>query len=199
MKMKFLAAALLVAGSMSAQAATMNVDIMSVSGGSFNLGGSPGTPGSWSVAIADLTSGYQDFGSAFTFFGGPVYMFTSDGGSTPHGGSAVAGGPVPSAMVDDVAGTITVDLSAWTAHWNGTNFNQGSSSVSGTWNSVTGAYNIGWSSTVAGGPFNGQTGNWTLQGVATVAAVPEPESYAMLLAGLGLLGLVARSKAAKRG
>jgi hypothetical protein len=33
--------------------------------------------------------------------------------------------------------------------------------------------------------------------VASVAAVPEPESYAMLLAGLGLMGAVARRRAAK--
>jgi hypothetical protein len=30
---------------------------------------------------------------------------------------------------------------------------------------------------------------------ATVTAVPEPESYAMLLAGLGLMGAIARRKA----
>jgi hypothetical protein len=30
--------------------------------------------------------------------------------------------------------------------------------------------------------------------VAAVAAVPEPETYAMLLAGLGLLGLTARRR-----
>ena len=30
-----------------------------------------------------------------------------------------------------------------------------------------------------------------------VAAVPEPESYAMFLAGLGLLGFAARRRAAK--
>lgn len=36
---------------------------------------------------------------------------------------------------------------------------------------------------------------WTLQGdVLTVSAVPEPESYAMLLAGLGLMGAIARRR-----
>jgi hypothetical protein len=30
---------------------------------------------------------------------------------------------------------------------------------------------------------------------ATIVPVPEPESYAMLLAGLGLLGVVARRRA----
>ncbi|MFZ4479285.1 MAG: PEP-CTERM sorting domain-containing protein [Rhodoferax sp.] len=39
---------------------------------------------------------------------------------------------------------------------------------------------------------SGSTQNFTFN--ATVAAVPEPETYAMLLAGLGLLGAVARRK-----
>jgi hypothetical protein len=34
----------------------------------------------------------------------------------------------------------------------------------------------------------------TTQGVTTVPGIPEPESYAMLLAGLGLLGLAARRR-----
>ena len=33
--------------------------------------------------------------------------------------------------------------------------------------------------------------------LASVTAVPEPETYAMLLAGLGLMGLVARRKAGR--
>lgn len=35
--------------------------------------------------------------------------------------------------------------------------------------------------------------------VSTVAAVPEPETYAMLLAGLGLMGVVARRRQAQQG
>ena len=38
------------------------------------------------------------------------------------------------------------------------------------------------------------TGSWT--GGITVAAVPEPETYAMLLAGLGLIGFSARRRQA---
>jgi hypothetical protein len=33
-----------------------------------------------------------------------------------------------------------------------------------------------------------------MNGAFTVTAVPEPESYAMLLAGLGLLGVAARRR-----
>ena len=39
---------------------------------------------------------------------------------------------------------------------------------------------------------------YNLAGVATVQAVPEPETYAMLLAGLGLTGFVARRRKAKQ-
>ena len=38
-----------------------------------------------------------------------------------------------------------------------------------------------------------QDGQWRLQ-IAAVAAVPEPETYAMLLAGLGFIGAVARRR-----
>jgi hypothetical protein len=38
-----------------------------------------------------------------------------------------------------------------------------------------------------------ELGNWS----ATVTAVPEPETYAMLLAGLGLMGVVARRRQQK--
>lgn len=42
-----------------------------------------------------------------------------------------------------------------------------------------------------GSPLNGTSGGIRL----TVSAVPEPETYAMLLAGLGLLGIAARRRA----
>ena len=195
---KIAAAAVLAIAATGAQAATLNVTSLFADTGSFNLGGSPGIPGSWAFSGAGtelIGAINQDFGTSFTFFNVPVYTYVSDGAYvSAAGGAPVQGGNPISATVDDVAGTITVDLSAWTAHWNGTNFNQGTSAATGTWDSVTGAYNIAWTSTVVGGPFNTQVGAWSLQGNA-VAAVPEASTYGMMLAGLGLVGgMVARRR-----
>ncbi|MDP2825110.1 MAG: FxDxF family PEP-CTERM protein, partial [Sulfuritalea sp.] len=87
------------------------------------------------------------------------------------------------------SGAMTVDLSSFTAFWNGTNFNQGDAGVVGTVDAA-GNYAISWSSLIVGGPFNNFTGSWTATGHVNV--VPEAETYAMMLAGLGLLGFAAR-------
>ena len=55
--------------------------------------------------------------------------------------------------------------------------------------SVPGAYTL-WSKVVgAQGTYDVQT-----TGTLTISAIPEPETYAMLLAGLGLMGFVARRR-----
>ena len=48
----------------------------------------------------------------------------------------------------------------------------------------------------AGTPFDKYSGA-VIDNVSVMAAVPEPETYAMLLAGLGLMGFLRRRKAAK--
>lgn len=47
-----------------------------------------------------------------------------------------------------------------------------------------------------GNPGSG-TGGQEIHGTFTTAAVPEPESYAMMLAGLGLMGAIARRRKSK--
>ena len=47
-------------------------------------------------------------------------------------------------------------------------------------------------------PGAGNTYTFTLTQTPTVSAIPEPETYAMLLAGLGLMGAVARRKNIKQ-
>lgn len=192
----------------SAYAAT--VTNMTVTGGTFNLGGSPGTPNPWTPASSfNLVGGYGQFGQMFTFFNDPVMGFTGNGTTAPYGGTPVNGGPVPtfSATGTGSSGSITGNLSAFTVNWNGTNFNQGASAASGTWNPSSGAYHIAWSSKVVGGPFNGQTGNWSFNGIATAGSsaptttptptnsptsgpspVPEASTTAMMLVGVTLLG-----------
>lgn len=194
---KIAAAAVLAVASTGAMAVPVAIDTMFAANGSFDLGGTPGNPGSWafSGAAMDLTAANnQAYGTSFNFFSQPVSVFSGDGTYAPYGAAAVVGGPAIGGTVDAATNSITVDMSNWTAFWNGTNFNQGAPSVIGTWNSGTGAFNIAWSSTVVGGPFNGQTGNWSLQGMAAAAPVPEASTYGMMLAGLGLVGFAVRRR-----
>ena len=46
------------------------------------------------------------------------------------------------------------------------------------------------------GPVSAPTDGSYLDNTSVMAAVPEPESYAMMLLGLGLLGFMARRKTA---
>lgn len=133
---------------------------------------------------ANLVGGYVNLGPVAMFYGVPMHLYTGDGINSPYGGSFTAGwgGPVPSAILDDAGHTIQADLSALTWFWNVSNFGQGNASASGTWNPVTGIYNIAWESPFASGHgFDGLVGQWTMTGVAVV---PEAQTYAQMLAAL---------------
>ncbi len=194
---KIAAAAVLATAAMSAQA--VDFASMSVTGGTFAMAGAGGNFITANIAPGlDLLAGNNQqinvsmpTGQLFNFgFFGPVGAYLSDGTYTPFGGAA-AGGSATAPTASEVGGAMTADLSAWTAFWNNNNFGQGGIAT-GTWDSVTGVYNIGWSATVVGGAFDGMTGVWTMTGVAV--PVPEASTYGMMLAGLGLVGFAVRRR-----
>lgn len=201
---KIAAAAVLASAAMSAQA--VDFASMTVTGGTFSMAGAGGsfiaanlTPGldllagnNQDVNVAGLLPASVSVANPLFNFGffGPVGAFLTDGSYMPYGGAA-AGGSATAPTASETGGVMTADLSAWTAYWNGTNFGQGGIAT-GTWDSVTGEYSIGWSATVVGGSFDGMTGVWNMTGVAV--PVPEASTYGMMLAGLGLVGFAVRRR-----
>lgn len=100
--------------------------------------------------------------------------------------------------------SITADFSGFFTEWNGNVFRQGGQATgTGSWivpptpegSSGLYSFTLQWSAYHDVGPFQGFTSDWVLTGTA-VAVVPEPETYAMLLAGLGLIGLAAQRRRA---
>lgn len=82
--------------------------------------------------------------------------------------------PAPSITAN--GSTLSGDLRALAAAWNGQHFNQGApkpdgslpgntAAVTGTYDKATGTYTLEWVSTVIGGPFNNFSGIWHLEGV----------------------------------
>lgn len=168
---------------------------LNISGGTFTINDSFTTlgPVSFGAIGFDLIDGYGSQGGLFILGNGiPWNVFTGDGTVPPFGGNTVdaftqnpiTGGPVPSGTTTATA--ISLDLSAFSANWNGSNFNQGHSAVTGAYDSATGAFNASWSLINTEGPYYGFTSTWTVTGVA--AAIPEASTYAMMLVGLGLVG-----------
>lgn len=168
-----------------AQAAIHNVTSMTFAGGTFQQPGYTPEPIPMAGSDHNLIGGYRAFGAQFDFTGFPAMYFTGDGSMAPYGGMPVPGGPAPSATVDTLAGTITVDMSSWTVYWNGNNINQGAANVTGSWDPLTGIYHIAWSHTF-NEIFYPTTQHYTMTGIA---AVPEPEVHAFMLAGLGVVGM----------
>jgi hypothetical protein len=81
--------------------------------------------------------------------------------------------PIP--QVYDNNGTLTGQITAWVAQWNGESFNQGTpkpdgtspaptTALSGTYDVTTGAFTLTWRSRIVGGPFDGYSGIWHLAG-----------------------------------
>lgn len=160
---------------------------------------------------------YDPAGTVGFLFGSPVnnlkvntYTAASNMGDAGSAAGTIPGGPAVTATATSFTdgATISVDLRSFFANYNGTDFNQGSgkdaagnpdgSFATGTLSGCAGStcnYSIGWSSYIVGGPFDTNTGIWTLTGVAVAVPVPEASTYGMMLAGLGLVGvMVARRR-----
>jgi hypothetical protein len=78
-------------------------------------------------------------------------------------------------------GTLSGQVTAWSAAWNNLYFNQGSpkpdgsrpgltSPVTGRYDGATHHFILTWASQVVGGPFNGFTGYWHLEGTFSPTA-----------------------------
>ena len=161
---------------------------MSVDGVTFD-GSKPLAPGANEAAYFDTSVATFNF-SIF----GPVGVYTAANDAVSSGYTPVTG--------DVTGGNLTLDLNSWTAYWNGTDFNQGSSSdlapnsicvldacstaIVTTYDSLTGDFTASWDAVVVGGAFDGQVGHWNINGNAQVVPVPA----AVWLFGSGLLGLV---------
>ncbi len=103
---------------------------------------------------------------------------------------------VPTGTVDDVAGTITMDLSSWFANHMGMNQNLGGTAT-GSWDPATGAItDLTWMATLTQGMQQGATVEWTLQGnVLSTNPVPIPGAiWLMGSAIFGIFGMKSRRK-----
>lgn len=94
--------------------------------------------------------------------------------------------------------TLTLNMGGWFGNWGGTNLFGGTDSSGDEGRTSTAAtgtiddqgnFQVDWFTYQRGGPTDNQTFYWRLTGVAQ--PVPEPETWAMLLAGLGLIGAAA--------
>jgi hypothetical protein len=135
-----------------------------------------------------------------TAYSGPLTLSTAGGTTLAAGPFDITFNLTTPFLYNPALGNLLVDLQYFgQATGTGGNidavdaFNDGVSRVH------TGAGCVGDVTSLIGCPLNG-TGLLTGRGTVTqfnVAAIPEPETYAMLLAGLGLMGVIGRRRKQK--
>lgn len=118
---------------------------------------------------------------------------------------------VPTPEIQVSGSTLTGDVRAFAAAWNGQHFNQGAPKPDGTTPGITmrptgtidpntGAFNLEWRSLIVGGPFNNFTGVWRLEGTfVSSEAAPAGASGAGPATGSADPGLTAAVAASTRG
>lgn len=142
--------------------------------------------------------------ASWNMMGAQLNTFTA-----PSAGG-ISGGPAPVFNGKLENGNVSsIDMTSFFMSWNGESNNQGDASQTSNGNNplvtnltlsncVAGTcdWSMSWiSKNVAFGIFAPHQGTWALSG--TIAAVPEVSTYGMMLAGLGLVGFVARRRRRK--
>lgn len=139
--------------------------------------------------------------------GVPVYGYFAHSVTTPDTNSTMVTVLDPDPDAISMSGSpwdpvISADFSGFFVDFNGNKILQGGTATgTGTWTVIPtvegGAgqfdFELSWSAYNAQGPFQGLTGHWTLTGTA-VTAVPEAETYGLMLAGLALVGMTTRRR-----
>lgn len=98
-----------------------------------------------------LSESNQALFAPFPFFGVPVGTYTAQTGvdAVTHAAPTVD-------LLNE-----TADMGSFYAFWNGTEFNQGSTTAN-VFDNFDRTYTLSWTSLIVGGPFNGKTGSWVM-------------------------------------
>jgi hypothetical protein len=147
-------------------------------------------PNSSSFAPSDSIAVIGDV----TYNYGFVYTAAANLGDSATSAGILAGGSVPTGVIDPVAGTIQMDLSSWFYNTGNEDFSQGVPNATGTASCVGNncTFQLVWQKAETNGQFQGHIGYWTVSGTATTV-VPIPSAVWLFFSGLaGIAAFIRR-------